>query len=78
MKECGVPGDTIIGRVCRQISGIGEGSCYLSAEAECESAKTAECLEGLVTCSVGCPFRQKVLERIGEKKNSGSSKCGLQ
>lgn len=68
MKECGDPEDTALREICRRIPGTGEESCYLWLQVKEESGKTVGRLEPLVSRTSGCPFRQKVLERIREKK----------
>lgn len=68
MKECRIPGNTVLGEACRLIPGTGKESCYFWLDVEGESEKTVECLEPLVNRTLGCLFQQDVLERIKEKK----------
>lgn len=70
-------GDTFIGEACRRTPGTGPGSCYLWAEAAGESRETAGNLKPLVDRTIGCPFQQKVLQRIKEAAQSGRDSRGF-
>lgn len=77
MKECEVPENTVLGKVCRLNPGSGKESCYLLSEVEGETGKNVGYLEPLVKRALGCPFQKDVLERIKEKKLQ-SNRSGLE